>query len=220
MAKIQQIQIAFDFGEPLKPPANVYANEETESQNSSIQNKTEQKIEEVELINVVEEPIVNITPVEVPEIISITIPKTILTDPIVKKQKNTKSVRGRKSIKDMEADALHINIPSDEELYTKQYYPMSIVTQMFNVNHSLLRYWESEFAILQPRKNKKGDRLFRPDDIKNLEIIYKLLRVKKYTIEGAKDYFKNQKLVAKKYEAIQQLENLKSFLHTIKANLG
>ena len=111
------------------------------------------------------------------------------------------------------------NLLPDEQLYSKQYYTMSEVTNMFNVTHSLIRYWEAEFDVLQPKKNKKGDRLFKPSDIKNLEIIYYLLRKKKYTIDGAKTYLKSQKKMHQQYEAIQQLENLKSFLLEIKANL-
>jgi DNA-binding transcriptional MerR regulator len=64
------------------------------------------------------------------------------------------------------------------------------VAAMFQVNASLLRYWESEFDLLKPRKNKKGDRFFRPDDIKHLKMIHHLLREKKYTIEGARAYLK------------------------------
>ena len=57
---------------------------------------------------------------------------------------------------------------------------------MFKVNISLVRFWENEFDILKPKKNGKGDRLFRPEDVKNLNLIYHLLREKKYTIDGAK----------------------------------
>ena len=68
------------------------------------------------------------------------------------------------------------NLPPDEELDSKLYYPISEVANMFNVNISLLRFWEKEFSILKPRKNKKGDRLFRPEDIRNLKLIYFLLK--------------------------------------------
>lgn len=63
---------------------------------------------------------------------------------------------------------------------------------MFQENQSLIRYWESEFDILQPRKNKKGDRYFRPIDVKNLVLIYDLLRRRKFTIEGARDFLKKK----------------------------
>ena len=76
--------------------------------------------------------------------------------------------RGRKPLKDMEGDADMVNIPEDEILFQKQYYPIGEVATMFGVNTSLIRYWENEFDIIEPRKNRKGDRFFKPSDIKNL----------------------------------------------------
>jgi DNA-binding transcriptional MerR regulator len=90
---------------------------------------------------------------------------------------------------------------------------------MFKVNHSLIRFWENEFDILKPKKNGKGDRLFRPEDIKNLKIIYSLLRERKFTIDGAKEFLKKSKNADKKHEMITQLKNLKSFLHELKTGL-
>ena len=117
----------------------------------------------------------------------------------------------------MEADLPEI--PEDEILFSKQYYGIGEVASMFRVNTSLLRYWESEFDILKPRKNGKGDRFFRPEDIKNLQIIHHLLRQKKFTIEGAKEYLKNNKKSKEKFEMIKQLEQLKRFLVAMKAGL-
>jgi DNA-binding transcriptional MerR regulator len=130
-----------------------------------------------------------------------------------------KSTRGRKSIKQTSAEADLINIPEDEILFQKQYYSMGEVAEMFRVNHSLLRFWENEFDIIQPRKNKKGDRHFRPVDIKNLHLIYHLLRQRKYTIEGAKDFLKKNKKTQERFEAIKKLEQLKGFLLELKASL-
>jgi len=96
---------------------------------------------------------------------------------------------------------------------------MGEVAAMFQVNHSLLRFWESEFDIIQPRKNRKGDRHFRPIDIKNLHLIYHLLRQRKYTIEGAKDFLKNSKRTEEKFEGIRKLQQLREFLLELKANL-
>src|SRR5436853_1359019 len=70
------------------------------------------------------------------------------------------SVRGRKSLKDMNLAASLVNIPPDEQLFKKQYYSIGEVATMFGENQSLIRYWETEFDILQPRKNRKGERLF------------------------------------------------------------
>jgi len=135
------------------------------------------------------------------------------------KKNKIKSTRGRKSIKQTEAEADLIEIPEDEELFKKQYYSIGEVAEMFRVNHSLLRYWENEFDIIQPRKNRKGDRHFRPIDIKNLHLIYNLLRQRKYTIEGAKDFLKKNKKTEEKFMAIQKLQQIKGFLLEMKANL-
>lgn len=129
------------------------------------------------------------------------------------------SKRGRKSLKEVSAEAHLIEIPADEVLFSKQYYTMGEVSEMFRVNQSLLRFWETEFDILQPKKNKKGDRYFRPVDIKNLHLIYHLLRQKKYTIEGAKEFLKKNKKAEERFAVIQRLEQIKAFLIEWKAQL-
>jgi DNA-binding transcriptional MerR regulator len=130
-----------------------------------------------------------------------------------------KSGRGRKSIRQIAEEADLIQIPEDEILFLKQYYTMGEVADMFRVNQSLLRFWEAEFSILQPKKNKKGDRYFRPVDVKNLHLIYHLLRQRKYTIEGAKDFLKKNHNAEEKFETIRKLEEVKRFLLEMKANL-
>jgi len=127
--------------------------------------------------------------------------------------------RGRRSLKDIGINAELINIPPDDILFQKQYYSIGEVAAMFRENQSLIRYWETEFDILQPRKNRKGDRFFRPIDIKNLVMIYDLLRRRKFTIEGAKDYLKKNKKAEEKFAMIQSLEKIKGFLLELKANL-
>jgi DNA-binding transcriptional MerR regulator len=129
------------------------------------------------------------------------------------------SKRGRKSLKQVAAEADLIDIPADEVLFSKQYYTMGEVSEMFRVNQSLLRFWETEFDILQPKKNKKGDRYFRPVDIKNLHLIYHLLRQRRYTIEGAKDFLRKNKKADERFEVIQRLQQIKSFLLEWKAQL-
>jgi len=111
-------------------------------------------------------------------------------------------------------------IPADEILFSKQYYPISEVAVMFGVNISLLRYWEKEFNIIKPRKNRKGDRLFRPADIKNLKLIHFLLKEKKYTIKGAKDFLKNGKSVTEKFEAVAVLKGILTMLVELKSALS
>ena len=135
------------------------------------------------------------------------------------KKRALPSKRGRKSLKQVAAEADLIDIPGDEVLFSKQYYSMGEVAEMFRVNQSLLRFWETEFSILQPRKNKKGDRHFRPVDIKNLHLIYHLLRQRKYTIEGAKDFLKKNKKAEERFETIQRLQRIKAFLLELKAQL-
>lgn len=129
--------------------------------------------------------------------------------------------RGRKSHKDLEASADLTNIPDDDILNQKLYYGITEVAGWFNVNVSQIRFWENEFDILQPRKTKKGDRLFRVADIKNLELIYHLIRQRKFSIEGAKAYLKNNKLAADtNFKVTQSLTKFRSFLLELKANLG
>lgn len=129
------------------------------------------------------------------------------------------SGRGRKSQKLYAAEADLVNIPEDDVLFQKQYYSIGEVSQMFKVNASLLRFWESEFDIIKPRKNRKGDRHFRPVDIKNLQLIYDLLRRRKLTIDGARDFIKNNKKSQERFAMIQSLQKIKHFLLEIKASL-
>ncbi|RYZ89858.1 MAG: MerR family transcriptional regulator [Proteobacteria bacterium] len=129
------------------------------------------------------------------------------------------SGRGRKSQKLYAAEADLVNIPEDEILFQKQYYTIGEVSQMFKVNASLLRFWESEFDIIKPRKNRKGDRHFRPVDIKNLQLIYDLLRRRKLTIDGARDFIKNNKKSQERFVMIQSLQKIKGFLLEIKSSL-
>lgn len=145
----------------------------------------------------------------------------VATQPVVAPptRPTTKSKRGRKSLKQVSAEADLIEIPDDEVLFSKQYYTMGEVAKMFRVNQSLLRFWETEFDVLQPRKNKKGDRYFRPVDIKNLHLIYHLLRQRKYTIEGAKDFLKKNKKAEERFVAIQRLQEIRAFLLEWKAQL-
>ena len=112
-----------------------------------------------------------------------------------------------------------IQVPEDDILFKKQYYSIGEVAVMFRENQSLIRYWETEFDILQARKNRKGDRFFRPVDIKNLVMIYDLLRRRKFTIEGAKEYLKKNKKAEEKFAMMQSLEKIKGFLLELKASI-
>ncbi|MEJ7828748.1 MAG: MerR family transcriptional regulator, partial [Segetibacter sp.] len=128
--------------------------------------------------------------------------------------------RGRKSFKEIDAEVDLIEIPEDEVLFERQYYSISQVAEWFKVNTSLIRFWENEFDILKPKKNRKGDRLFRPEDVKNLQLIYHLLRQRKYTIEGAKEFIKtNKKKADFQLQLTTTLEKVRTFLLDLKANL-
>ncbi len=97
---------------------------------------------------------------------------------------------------------------------------MGEVSAMFDVNQSLLRYYEKEFDILQPKKNKKGNRYFTPEDVENLKIIFNLIRDKGYTLTGAKDHLKNNIGESKDNQTvINALENLKRFLLEVREQL-
>lgn len=80
----------------------------------------------------------------------------------------------------------------------KLYYPIGEVARMFNVNTSLIRFWEKEFEVLKPHKNKKGNRMFTQRDMRYLHMIYQLVKVKGYTLQGAKEALKDD------FDAIEQ----------------
>ncbi|MFM8805774.1 MAG: MerR family transcriptional regulator [Sphingomonadales bacterium] len=131
----------------------------------------------------------------------------------------TPGKRGRRSLKEIASRVDLIEIPEDEELFKKQYYSIGEVATMFREKQSLIRYWETEFDILQPRKNRKGDRYFRPVDIKNLVLIYDLLRRRKFTIDGARDYLKKNKKAEDRFALIQSLQQIRNFLVELRTNL-
>ncbi len=170
--------------------------------------------EEMEIITV-KQPFIAEKEIEEIKISKVAAPK-LKTDKLPKMPQK----RGRKSLKEIEAEVDLIEIPDDETLFQKQYYAISEVASWFRVNTSLLRFWENEFDVLKPRKNRKGDRLFRPEDVKNLQLIYHLLREKKYTIEGAKDYLKTHRKRADiEMQLTNTLQKFKGFLLDLKANL-
>jgi DNA-binding transcriptional MerR regulator len=120
--------------------------------------------------------------------------------------------RSKKTIRETPAESTNPGIPADEILNSRQYYSIGEVAVMFSVKPSLLRYWESEFDVLKLRKNRKGDRFFRPDDIRSLQLIHHLLREKKYTIDGAREYMRNARKMNEKFETIEALQRIRQFL--------
>jgi DNA-binding transcriptional MerR regulator len=128
--------------------------------------------------------------------------------------------RGRMSLKETDAVADLVEVPADDVLFQKQYYSIGQVAEMFHVNHSLIRMWSNEFEnFIQTRKNKKGDRYFRPQDVKTLQLIHHLIRQRKFTMQGARDFLKKNKNADERFAMIQSLEKIKSFLLEIKATL-
>ncbi|MEQ3661729.1 MAG: MerR family transcriptional regulator [Flavobacterium sp.] len=106
------------------------------------------------------------------------------------------------------------------ELPEKRYYSIGEVAKAFDVNTSLIRFWEKEFDIIKPKKNAKGDRKFTPEDVKNLQLIFHLVKERGFTLDGAKIHLKeNQKKTLDKFEIIRKLETIKSQLTNLKNQL-
>lgn len=102
----------------------------------------------------------------------------------------------------------------------KRYYSISEVAEMFDVSKSLIRFWESEFDILRPHKNSKGDRRFTPQNIEQLQTIYNLVKERGFTLEGAKKEIRQQKARLKqKQQMTERLKDLKNFLKELRDNL-
>lgn len=110
---------------------------------------------------------------------------------------------------------MHIELSPD-----KRYYSIGEVAKAFNVNASLIRFWDKEFDILKPKKNAKGNRLFTPEDVKNLQLIYHLVKERGFTLEGAKTHLREgQKKTLDKFEIISKLEAIKKQLTDLKNGL-
>lgn len=109
---------------------------------------------------------------------------------------------------------MHIDLPE------KRYYGIGEVAKAFNVNTSLIRFWEKEFDALKPKKNAKGNRKFTPADIKTLELIFYLVKERGFTLDGAKIHLKeNKQKTLHHFEIIRKLESVKVELSKIKEQL-
>ena len=108
---------------------------------------------------------------------------------------------------------MKINLPD------KLYYSIGEVAKAFDVNTSLIRYWEQEFPIIKPKKNKKGNRYFTPEDIKNLQIIYHLVKEKGYTLDGARIALTTNSKISETVTIIDRLEFVKAELLKLKESL-
>lgn len=102
----------------------------------------------------------------------------------------------------------------------KIYYSIGEVAELFKVKTSLIRYWETEFSILKPKKNAKGDRMFRQKDMENLKLIYHLVKERKYKLEGAKIAIKEGKAeILNNYQVIESLTRVRNFLTELKEEI-
>lgn len=109
---------------------------------------------------------------------------------------------------------MHIDLPD------KRYYKIGEVAKAFGVNSSLIRFWDKEFEIINPKKNAKGDRLFTKEDVNNFKIIYNLVKERGFTLDGAKQKLKkNPEGVLNNQEIISRLEAVKAELIKIKNQL-
>lgn len=109
---------------------------------------------------------------------------------------------------------------SNEVNSGKLYYSISEVSKMFNVSNSLIRFWETEFDFLKPKKNKRGNRSYMQKDIDNIRVIYYLVKERGFTLEGARSEIKkNRNQVEKKMDTISQLKSLKNNLLELRNKL-
>lgn len=110
--------------------------------------------------------------------------------------------------------------PYKEKPITKLYYSIGEVAKMFDVNTSLVRFWEKEFDILKPKKNKKGNRLFTQKDVDNLKVIYHLVKERGYTLDGAKKKLRENKGdTIQNEQIVERLKEIRGFLVELRDNL-
>lgn len=111
-------------------------------------------------------------------------------------------------------------MPYKEKKIEKLYYSIGEVAAMFNVNTSLIRYWEKEFDIIKPQKNKKGNRLFTKEDIENFHLIYHLVKERGLTLKGTKMKLKeNREDTLNNFEVVKSLNEIKSMLLDIREEI-
>lgn len=109
---------------------------------------------------------------------------------------------------------MHVELPE------KLYYTIGEVAKAFDVNTSLIRFWEKEFTIIKPKKNAKGNRYFTKQDVENLELIYHLVKERGYTLDGAKVHLKSKgKQALSNFDIIRKLNKIKAALLELKTNM-
>lgn len=111
-------------------------------------------------------------------------------------------------------------MPLRDKPIGKLYYPISEMAEIIGVNASTLRFWEKEFDIIKPHRNKKGNRFYTQADLDNLRLIHYLLKDRGYTIPGAREQIKSQAASARKnMDVVRSLEDIKNFLIQIRNEL-
>ncbi len=109
-----------------------------------------------------------------------------------------------------------LSMPYKPHRIKKLYYSISEVAAMFDVNASLIRFWEKEFDILRPTKNKKGNRLFTQEDVENIYLIYHLVKERGFTLEGARNQLsQSYDEVQRRAQVSQSLSRIRGFLEEI-----
>jgi DNA-binding transcriptional MerR regulator len=112
-------------------------------------------------------------------------------------------------------------MPYKEKVIEKKYFSIGEVAEMLNVATSLIRFWETEFDIIKPKKNRKGNRQFTKEDIDNVKLIFHLVKENGYTLQGAKDLLRTgNNTVKEKVDVIDSLKRIKKFLLEIRSKLG
>jgi DNA-binding transcriptional MerR regulator len=103
----------------------------------------------------------------------------------------------------------------------KIYYSMGEVAEMLDVTPTLLRFWEKRFDIIKPQKNKKGNRLFSPDDVRNLKTIYHLVKERGMTLDGAARQLRAKKSeISRDMEIAERLAAIRALLLEVRNELG
>ncbi|MBC7451960.1 MAG: MerR family transcriptional regulator [Cytophagales bacterium] len=111
-------------------------------------------------------------------------------------------------------------MPYKEKDIEKKYFSIGQVSTMFKVAPSLIRFWETEFDLIQPQKNRRGNRQFTKEDIENIRLIYNLVKERGYTLQGAKEMLKGDRHKSKdKLEVLESLQRVRAFLADLKKQL-
>lgn len=111
-------------------------------------------------------------------------------------------------------------MPYKEKPIEKKYFTIGEVAKKLGVATSLIRFWESQFTFISPKKNKKGNRKFTQEDLKKIKLVYHLVKEKGYTLQGAQEHIKNHKeTISTDAEMITSLKKIRGFLEEMKSQL-